>query len=186
VIRYSQALAAFLDQECDCRYENAFSLPMTADAPREKNSAPKLFRVFAWFLCLLLVGGMGGSRWTGLAALAVLTDAGRSSTEAGSIEAESIEACNGHMAADCDLSHGDSQSGDSQSGDSQSGDSQSGDSQNDAESQAHSDLEPVEALTVPELQIDLAPPGSTEISTPYSGQRRSVFSSPEPRPAERA
>jgi hypothetical protein len=138
---------------------------MTPDAVtdpcREKGSLPRLFRVFAWFLCLLLVGGMGGPRGAGLAALANFADGGSSSTSA----------CAGGLAVDCDASH-DSNSQDS-------------DSQDDSDSQAHSDLEPVEGLAVPELQIDLAPPDSTEISTPYSGKRRSAFSSPEPRPAER-
>lgn len=140
---------------------------MTADASKETKSPPRLSRSFAWFLCLLLVGGMGGSRWTGLAALALFADGSGSN----------IEVCEGHLAADCDASH---EGGCS----SQSSDSQGSDSQN-SDSQAHSDLEPVEALAVPELQIHQASLDSIEISTPYSGKRRSIFSSPEPRPAER-
>jgi hypothetical protein len=140
---------------------------MTAESFKEAKSPPRLLRPFAWFLCLLLIGGMGGSRWTGLAALALFADAGGSN----------IEACEGHLAADCDASH-------EGGSDSQSSDSQGSDSQN-ADSQPHSDLEPVEALAVPELQIHQASPDSVEISTPYSGKRHSIFSSPEPRPAER-
>ncbi len=140
---------------------------MTADACKESKSPPRLSRPFAWFLCLLLVGGMGGSRWTGLAALALFADGSGSS----------IAACDGRLAADCAASHEGGSS--SQSSDSQGSDSQSSDSQ------AHSDLEPVEALAVPELQIHHGSADSIEISTPYSGKWRCIFSSPEPRPAER-